>query len=223
MKHIKVTGLVAGLALLGACAPSQDSTLTQFFRPVGDEVNTGHFGRANQNNIAVQTGSSQFRIDLANRFSAEVNPMVNFAFNRAALDATARETLAEQARWIRQFPEVHFKVYGHTDAVGSNAYNKRLGLRRARTVVNFLVSQGVERGRLKAVVSFGESQPLVVSQGRERQNRRTVTEVSGFVSSNPLVLDGKYAEIIYRDYILSSQAESELRTIDSSLIDEQGQ
>lgn len=223
MKHLTVISLVSGIALLGACAPSQDSTLTQFFRPVGDEVNTGRFGQATQNNIAVQTGSKQFAIDLANRFSEEVPSTVNFAFNRAHLDPAAQAILREQADWIRQFPEIHFKVYGHTDSVGSNAYNKRLGQRRARAVVNYLVNQGVERSRLEAVVSFGEAQPLVVNQGRERRNRRTVTEVSGFVGSNPLVLDGKYAQIIYRDYIESSQAESELRTFDSSLIEEQGE
>jgi hypothetical protein len=35
------------------------------------------------------------------------------------------------------------------------------------------------------------------------RNRRTVTEVSGFVGSHPLVLNGKYAEIIWRDYVVS--------------------
>ena len=60
---------------------------------------------------------------------------VNFAFNSARLDATARGTLREQAHWIRQFPEVRFRVYGHTDAVGSDAYNERLGRRRAHAVV----------------------------------------------------------------------------------------
>ena len=223
MKHLTVISLVSGIALLGACAPSEDTTLTQFFRPAGDEVSTGRFGEANQNNIAVQTGSNQFAIDLANRFSDEVPTTVNFAFNRAQLDPAAQAILREQADWIRQFPEIHFKVYGHTDSVGSNAYNKRLGLRRARAVVNYLVNQGVERSRLEAVVSFGEAQPLVVTQGRERRNRRTVTEVSGFVGTNPLVLDGKFAQIIYRDYIESSKAESELRTFDSSLIEEQGE
>ena len=148
---------------------------------------------------------------------------MNFAFNSSQLDAGARETLRVQANWIRQFPEVKFKVFGHTDAVGSNGFNKRLGLRRAQTVVGYLVSQGIERSRLQAVVSFGETQPLVVSQGKERRNRRTVTEVSGFIKSNPLVLDGKYAQIVYRDYIESAAAESELRTFDEGLLEEQAE
>ena len=109
-----------------------------------------------------------------------------------------------QAGWIRQFPEVRFRVYGHTDLVGSNAYNQRLGLRRAQAVVHFLVSRGISRTRLEAVVSKGETQPLIVTQGRERQNRRTVTEVTGFVANSRLILDGKYAQVVYRNYVDSA-------------------
>ena len=85
--------------------------------------------------------------------------------------------------------------------MGSQAYNRSLGLRRAQAAVAFLTSQGIDRSRLEAVASFGETQPLVVTEGRERQNRRTVTEVSGFVQNDPMVLNGRYAEIIFRGYI----------------------
>ena len=76
--------------------------------------------------------------------------------------------------------------------------------------MHFLSTQVSNRSRLEAVASFGETQPLIVTQGRERRNRRTVTEVSGFVKSNPTVLDGKYAQIVYRDYVNSAQAPSQL-------------
>lgn len=57
-------------------------------------------------------------------------------------------------------------------------------------------------------MSFGEAQPLVVTQGRERRNRRTVTEVTGFVASHPIVMDGKYAEVVYREYVESAESKS---------------
>ena len=101
---------------------------------------------------------------------------------------------------------MRFKVFGHTDLVGSTSYNRTLGLRRAEAAVLYLTSQGVSRSRLEAVVSFGETQPLIVTEGQERQNRRTVTEVSGFVKSNPMVLNGKYAEIVFREYVGGAQA-----------------
>jgi outer membrane protein OmpA-like peptidoglycan-associated protein len=150
------------------------------------------------------TGERQYTFDMANRFASEIDSTVTFAFNSAHLDANAQAKLRRQAGWIRQFPEIRFKVYGHTDAVGSSRYNKRLGLRRANAVVAYLTSQGISRSRLKAVASFGETQPLIVTQGRERKNRRTVTEVSGFMKRHPTVLDGKYAQIIYRDYVASA-------------------
>lgn len=172
--------------------------------PIGSEIDGVGFGNATANNAGVQNGEIEVRIDLAERFAREVDSTVNFAFNSSRLDAAAMATLDRQADWIRQFPEVRFRVYGHTDLVGADAYNQRLGKRRADTVVNYLVSKGISRSRLEAVVSFGETQPLVLTQQPELRNRRTVTEVSGFVANHPMVLDGKYAQIIYREYVQSA-------------------
>jgi outer membrane protein OmpA-like peptidoglycan-associated protein len=202
---------------ISACAPSSDPVLTQWFREAGAVVDGGSFGNSTLNNHLAQTsGSAQFAINLQKRFASEVNSTVNFAFNSAALDADAQNILRQQANWIRQFPEVRFRVYGHTDLVGSNSYNKSLGLQRARAVVSFLVHQGVDRSRLEAVASFGETKPLVVTENRERRNRRTMTQVSGFVKGHKNVLDGKYAAIIYRDYVESAVAPTTLTGIQGS-------
>ncbi len=209
--RFNIFGLAATLATLAGCGTtSSDPVYTQFYREAGTLTDTGSFGNATLNNRLVMTGERQYTFDLANRFSSEVTSTVNFEFNSAQLDSAAQATLRQQAGWIRQFPEIRFRVYGHTDAVGSNRFNKTLGLRRANAVVAYLSSQGISRSRLEAVVSFGETQPLVVTQGRERRNRRTVTEVSGFVKRHPTVMDGKYAEIIYRDYIASAVPPTQL-------------
>ncbi|ODM49039.1 hypothetical protein A9320_17375 [Ruegeria sp. PBVC088] len=197
--------LTAGLLIAG-CSQAP----VGFDREAGALIDTGHFGNATMNNHQLMTGEKQIIYDMSQRFASEVMTTVNFAFNSAVLDHGARDTLREQAQWIRQFPEIRFRVYGHTDKVGSNGYNKSLGLRRANAVVNYLVSQGISRSRLEAVVSYGETQPLIVTEGRERRNRRTVTEVSGFVSSHPTVLDGKYAEVIYREYVNSAEPKTGL-------------
>lgn len=201
MRRIAITA--AALGALTACAPS-DPTFSSFFREAGAPVDDGGFGNATMNNVLSQSGDSTYRINLARRFAAEVPSTINFAFNSYALDEEARAVLRAQAEWIRQFPEVRFKVFGHTDLVGSTAYNRQLGLRRAEAAVLYLVSQGISRSRLEAVVSYGEEQPLIVTEGEERRNRRTVTEVSGFVESHPSVLNGRYAEIVFRDYVASA-------------------
>ena len=208
--------ILGGTALLSACSPVGDHVDGHFYREAGALVDTGTFGNATMNNTLIMNGERQYTYDLSQRFASEVVTTVNFAFNSAALDGGAQDVLREQAAWIRQFPEVRFRVYGHTDKVGSDSYNKALGLRRAQAVVAFLASQGISTSRLEAVVSFGETQPLIVTQGRERRNRRTVTEVSGFVSGHPNVLDGKYAQIIYRDYVRSAEAPTGLSGIEGS-------
>lgn len=201
MKRYMTTALVA--ATLSACGPS-DPTFSSFFSEAGAEIDQGDFGNATANNAAVQSGQQDYTINLARRFNADVDPMVNFEFDSAVLDAQAQATLRQQADWIRQFPEVRFKVFGHTDLVGSAEYNRNLGLRRAQAVVAYLTTQGISRDRLEAVVSFGQTQPLIPTPEPERRNRRTVTEVSGFVETSPLLLNGKYAEVIFREYVVSA-------------------
>jgi outer membrane protein OmpA-like peptidoglycan-associated protein len=197
--------LIAPISLvaLTACAVNTPGGQS-FFREAGANIDNGYFGNATMNNTQVMNGELSYVHSLASRFAQEVPSTVNFAFDSTTLDAGARDTLRQQAHWIRQFPEVRFRVYGHADAPGSNAYNKRLGLRRAKAVVAFLNSQGISRSRLEAVASFGETQPIIATEGRDRRNRRSVTEVSGFVSRHPTVLDGKYAAIVYREYINSA-------------------
>lgn len=177
---------------------------------IGPHTGLPEFGTATANNIAVHSGQANHRINLANRFANDVQSTVTFPFNSAQLTAQAQATLRGQADWIKRFPEVRFRVYGHTDLVGGSSYNQRLGLRRARAVVSYLVGQGISRSRLEAVVSKGETQPLIVTQGREERNRRTVTEVTGFVSSHPTVMNGQYAEIIMREYVQSASSAPEL-------------
>lgn len=208
--HTKLAALAAALVAGVGCTPSADPIRTQFHREAGALVDTGTFGNATLNNRLVMTGELGHTQNLANRFAAEVTSVVTFAFNSAQLSAEAQAILRQQATWIRQFPEIRFRVYGHTDLVGSQSYNKALGLQRANAVVAYLSTLGISPSRLEAVVSFGETQPLIVTQGRERRNRRTVTEVIGFVGNHPTVLDGKYAQIIYRDYVASAVPPSQL-------------
>ena len=192
---VAATTLVAGLA---GCGPA-------FNREAGSTLDEGGFGNATMNNALAMTGQRDYVVNLNQRFSQDVPPAINFPFDSAVLTPEARTILSQQAAWIRQFPEVRFRVYGHTDLVGSQAYNKALGLRRAQAAVGYLTSQGISRSRLEAVVSFGETQPLVPTQDPERRNRRTVTEVTGFVGSHPMVMNGKYAQIVFREYVESAR------------------
>lgn len=205
---LKLTLAASALLALGAC--SDQPAGSAWFQEAGGYLDNGTFGNATMNNTLVQTGQLNYVIDLNERFAAQVPATVNFEFNSAILDGVARDAIRKQAHFMAQFPEVRFRVYGHTDLVGSNAFNKSLGLRRAKAVVAELARNGISRSRLEAMVSYGETQPLIVTQDPERKNRRTVTEVSGFVENSKLVMDSRYAEIIHREYIESATATSDL-------------
>lgn len=172
-------------------------------QPVGTLNNQGAFGHAYVDNQTAQLayGSEARLKNLGTAFANSVPTMINFEFNQSTLDAEARRVLGLQAEWIKRYPNVRFSVQGHTDMVGGNAYNRRLGLRRAQNAVNHLVSLGVNRSQLRALVSKGESQPLVASNGPERLNRRAVTGVSGFLRlSRGADMDGKRAVIVYNEF-----------------------
>ena len=188
------------LALSGSLAACSYSPSID--RQLGYEVDEGGFGQVSRTNTKIMSGEISTTQILANRFANEVPSTITFPFNSAELTPEARQVLAQQASWISQFPELRFSVYGHADAVGSNAYNQSLGKRRAQAVVNFFASQGVSRNRLEALVSFGETRPAVPSQGPEEANRRTVTTVSGFHGKRrSTLLDSRYAAIVYREYV----------------------
>ncbi len=191
------TSAILALAACGTATRTWD-------KEVGSEVDKGDFGNATMNNTLIQSGQIEYTVALAERFSAEVPDTINFAFNSAELDEEARAILRTQANFIKQFPEVRFRVFGHTDLVGSAGYNQRLGLRRAKAAVAYLTSLGISGSRVEAVVSYGKTRPIIQTSAPEERNRRTVTEVSGFVDSAPLVLNGKYAEIIWREYVGSA-------------------
>lgn len=177
-----------------------------FAREAGAEVDSGTFGNSTMNNTLAQINGADATILLGKRFAAEVPSTVTFPFNSAQITPEAAAVLNHQAHWMSQFPELRFSVYGHTDKVGSDSYNRALGKRRAQAVVAYLASRGISTSRLEALVSYGETRPVIVTQSPEERNRRTVTEVSGFAKQGRNApLNGKYAAVIMREYVTSAR------------------
>ena len=201
---IQTALILSALALM----PLAGCNSTAFLNEAGAEVDAaGNFGNPTMTNGLAMSGDISATQVLGTRFASETATTVNFAFNSAALGPDAIAILKQQADWIRQFPEIRFSVYGHTDLVGSEAFNKGLGLRRAQAVVSYLSTQGISRSRLAALVSRGESDPVVKTQSPEVRNRRTVTTVSGFTNGTAGKLNGKYAEVFFREYVASATRE----------------
>ena len=209
--------------LLLALMPLAACDQTAFLSEAGAEVDEGGFGQPTMTNTMAMMNEGQATEVLGNRFAAEVPTTITFAFNQSTITPAAAAVLDRQAAFIRQFPEVRFRVYGHTDLVGSNAYNYALGLRRAQTVVAYLGSKGISTSRLEALVSYGETRPAVRTGSAEERNRRTVTEVSGFTKGSSARLNGKYAAVIFREYVISGERPHPDNTVIKTEVNPAGQ
>nr|WP_294526688.1 OmpA family protein [uncultured Rhodopila sp.] len=95
---------------------------------------------------------------------------INFGFNSAALPDSAHDMVGMIAQLMKETPSIKLRVEGHTDAVGSVAYNVFLSEKRALSVGEYLVAQGVDPARLE-VVGRGMAEPLV-SNKYDAVNRR---------------------------------------------------
>lgn len=115
----------------------------------------------------------------AEDFRRTAGDTVWFPENDATLDGTARTTLVRQAEWLKQHGSFSTVVEGHSDEQGTREYNLALGARRASAVQEYLISQGVDRGRIRTG-SYGKERPLQVcsTPDCQVQNRRTVTVVA---------------------------------------------
>jgi len=200
MRQLKtIAALAIGLALAG-CSGS-----TSLTGPAGEGPHSHLYAVATTQNINAQIayGDPAARIRALNEaFRAAAQDTVTFDFDKSSLDSSARAALNQRVAWLKDHPHVRMTVVGHADKVGTDAYNNRLGLRRARAVVAYLVSKGISRGRLDAVESRGETEPVVDTEERERRNRCAVTSVAGFerhyVGDG---MDGRKAAALYRNYI----------------------
>ena len=98
---------------------------------------------------------------------------VYFDFDQFTLSAAARDTLADNAKYLQMNDGVQVVIEGHCDERGSDEYNLALGESRAIAAKNYLVSLGVSAKRL-SVISYGEEKPAVKGSGESAwaKNRR---------------------------------------------------
>jgi outer membrane protein OmpA-like peptidoglycan-associated protein len=104
---------------------------------------------------------------------------ITFAFNDASLQSQFYPVLDEVARTLSEYNQTVVEVAGHTDNVGSDAYNQELSVRRANSVAAYLQSHGVMQQRL-ITVGAGESRPIAsndTEDGRAQNRRVEITLV----------------------------------------------
>jgi peptidoglycan-associated lipoprotein len=156
--RLKIVSLMGALLLATACSSTQNT---------GAGTGTGGLGTG-----TAVPGSQQ---DLAQN----IGDRVFFAFDAFDLSPEAQATLNKQGGWLQQYQNVAVTVEGHADERGTREYNLALGDRRANSVRNYLIANGVAPSRV-TTISYGKERPAVPGNDESAwaQNRRAVTVVN---------------------------------------------
>lgn len=114
--------------------------------------------------------------------STAIMSNIFFDFGKASLRTESIGELDKIKKFLENAPSLKLQINGHTDNVGNATYNKILSRRRAKSVKNYLVQNGIGEDRL-FVMGFGQERPLVSNDDEEEGralNRRTEIEVLSF-------------------------------------------
>lgn len=105
--------------------------------------------------------------------SGRTRLLVFFDFNKADLQAESFPELNRATALMKANPSMEVEIAGFTDAVGKDDYNKDLSQRRANSVRDYLIRQGVEPSRI-AAIGYGEATPIASNDTEEgrAENRR---------------------------------------------------
>jgi OOP family OmpA-OmpF porin len=108
-----------------------------------------------------------------------------FDFNKSVLKAEGKAKLDDLVGKVKGINLEVIIAVGHTDSIGSDAYNQKLSVKRSEAVKAYLVSKGIEKNRVYTE-GKGEKQPVADNKTKEGQakNRRVEIEVVGTRASN---------------------------------------
>lgn len=97
-----------------------------------------------------------------------------FEFNKSDLQKESGAELDNLVEYLKKNPTIHIEIGGHTDNQGSDEYNLKLSLDRARSVHNYLIEKGILETRL-SFKGYGKSSPIATNETEEGRavNRRT--------------------------------------------------
>ncbi len=101
----------------------------------------------------------------------------HFAFDKATLRESGKQKLDEDAKMLNAYPDIHIKISGYTDIIGTAKYNLKLSKLRAAAVMKYLKSKGVAADRMTAE-GYGKADPVASNKtnaGRAK-NRRVEIE-----------------------------------------------
>lgn len=163
----------AAVLAVGAC--SSDSIDQGRVSTSGRTADPGMAGRPQAGEL---TGAQRLA-QLAQEFQAQIGDRVYFATDAIDLNGPARQTLDRQIAFLKRYPDIRLQIQGHADERGTREYNLALGDRRANSVKEYLLANGISSARL-ATVSYGKERPEAVgtNEASWAKNRRAVSVIA---------------------------------------------
>lgn len=151
-RRATIAGAVVGAAAGGVIGNQLDKQEAELRQQLGSEVDIRNTG---------------------DRLIVTMPQDILFATDSATLRPTLVSDLRDVGQSLLAYPNTTAQVIGHTDSDGDAAYNLALSERRARSVANVLISEGVPSSRLR-VIGRGEDQPIAsnLTAAGKQQNRR---------------------------------------------------
>ncbi len=192
--HVARGGVVLALVALTGCGYAKRKDVDAQFVQLRDEMQTSHTeldgridrvdGRLNGLEGRVTAVEGDLRA-MRTEFGAKIeelegklafNVPVNFGYDESVVRDQDRAVLDRFAAVVQDhYPGAIVTIEGFADPAGSAAYNKRLGMRRAEAVKEYLVTKGLNADRVKTV-SYGEDRERLINDGRGpeagQENRR---------------------------------------------------
>jgi OOP family OmpA-OmpF porin len=110
---------------------------------------------------------------------------VEFDFDKSTIKKGYYQDIDNLSQVMKDYPDLNVVIEGHTDSMGTDAYNKKLSQRRAESVKKYMVEKGgIDANRIKAI-GFGEEKPIAsndTDEGRQ-QNRRVEAAVDYIIKN----------------------------------------
>jgi peptidoglycan-associated lipoprotein len=170
-----VVSFTALAALLAVSACSDETQQTGGVSGTGSALSTTQpRGPVGQGALSEAERLAQ----LQREFQTSVGDRVYFALDSVSVNAEGRQTLDRQVAFLRRYPTISLRIEGHADERGTREYNLALGDRRAQSVREYLLGQGISANRLQTT-TYGKERPEAIGSNESAwaQNRRAVSVI----------------------------------------------
>ena len=178
--RLLLIGLVSGYLFIG-CAAKETGTGADAINSLkeGGGTNGENGVDARIDSVNGQDGSADNELNRINELQIALGA-VYFDFDIFSVKSNMEDVVEDNADKLQTdaYANTNIKLEGNCDEWGTDEYNYALGLKRAKSVKDYLVSEGVSTDRI-SIISFGESNPTCSDKNKAcwNQNRRVETKL----------------------------------------------